>query len=169
MRGVADALGITGGLVGHYFPSVDGMLAEAFGSVASAEVDDVFDAVNRFDEPVEKLRCLLRLMLSDDRDRIHLLWLDAWHAGRRRPLLRSEVAVQMATWIDRVRGLIEDGQAAGVFTTSDASASAMRVLAIVDGITVQAVMRDSIDYQTVKELVFVVAEQELGLAPRTLA
>ena len=45
----------------------------------------------------------------------------------------------------------------------------MRVLAIVDGITVQAVMRDSIDYQTVKELVFVVAEQELGLAPRTLA
>ena len=39
----------------------------------------------------------------------------------------------------------------------------------VDGLSVQSVMRGAIDYASVRELVFLVAERELGLEPGTLS
>ena len=42
-------------------------------------------------------------------------------------------------------------------------------MAVVDGLTVQAVIRGTIDYVSVEALVYAVAESELGLLPGTLA
>jgi AcrR family transcriptional regulator len=169
LRSVAEQLGVAGSLVSHYFPTVDGLLAEAFGSAAAAELNEIFAAVDSAETPLEGLRTLLSLTVSDDRDRISLLWLDAWHAGRRRPMLHVEVAHQMENWLARMTGLIEDGRAAGEFATANPYASAIRILAVLDGLSIQAVMRSTIDYRAVEELVVIVAEQELGLPRGALA
>jgi len=169
LRKVATELGVVNSLVSHYFPSVDDLLAETFGSSAEAELDELFAAAEEAGTPLEALRLLLQLVSAEDRDQISLLWLDAWHAGRRRPVLEAEVSRQMSNWVTRLTGLLEDGRAAGQFTTADSYASSVRIIAVIDGLSIQAVMRDRIGYESVRELVLLVAERELGLPFGTLA
>ncbi len=169
LRSVAEALGVVGSLVSHYFPSVDDLLAEAFAGAAALERDTIFEAVDAAESPLAGLRVLLRRLVDDERDEISTLWIDAWHAGRRRPALHAEVGGQTEAWNTRVERLLADGVQAGQLEAEDPRASAARIMAVVDGLTVQAVIRGTIDYVSVEALVYAVAESELGLLPGTLA
>ena len=176
LRAVALRLEITDGLVGHYFPVLDSLLAEAFGTLAADELHEVQIHVDECDDPIRAVRRLLELLVINDRSLMNVLWLDAWHAGRRRPALMAEVAQQTSAWLDWVTALIEAGRDKGVFTTERPRTAANRILGIVDGVSVQAAMRGShgsdeasdVDYETLKELVVIVAERELGLPPGSL-
>lgn len=169
LRSVAEDLGVVSSLVSHYFPSVDMLLAEAFAAAAGSELDEIWAEAAACASPVESLRALLISTVSRNRDRISLLWIDAWNAGRRRPSLHAEVAEQQARWIARITGLLESGRSDGMFTTADPRMSAMRIVAVIDGLSVQAVMATAIDYDSVSDLAFHVAERELGLAAGDLS
>jgi AcrR family transcriptional regulator len=162
LRSIAVELGIVGSLVSHYFPSVDDLLAETFAGAASAELEELMSEVEEAETGVAAMALLLRRLVDDARDNVTALWLDAWHAGRRRPALRDEVVRQTRQWNDRVTALVERGRVAGEFTVADPHAAAVRIMAVVDGLCVQPA-RGTIDYKSVEQLVFVVAESELGL------
>jgi AcrR family transcriptional regulator len=164
LRSVADALGMTGGLIGHYFPSVDDLLAEVFAGIAEDELEAIFDPVDKQASPVAAMRLLIATLLSEEQERLSVVWIDAWHAGRRRPALRAEVARLMRAWLDRTSAIIEKGAAAGLLQTDDANASAMRILAVYDGLSIGSVMRGAIDYSVVKDLLVTVIAGELGLS-----
>jgi AcrR family transcriptional regulator len=163
LRRVADALAVFPGLVNHYFRSVDDLVAAAFGYAAGQELDELFGMLDSAESPLTRTREVLRLLVSEDRDQISLLWLDAWHAVRRRPALRTELNTQALAWQSRLADLIDEGVRSGAFRTKDAAVVAMRVLAMIDGLSVQAAMRSTIDYDAVRELVFAITERELGL------
>lgn len=169
LRSVSTSLGVTGGLVGHYFPSVDALLAEAFATVTMGELDEVFTTAERENGARGRLRALLAQLLGDDRDPISLLMLDGWHAGRRRPALQAAVEEMMTAWLDRLAGLLREGAEEGAWRVADPVASATRILSVVDGLGIQAVMRGAIDYGPVRDLVTTVTERELGLRAGTLA
>ena len=168
LRRVAVELGVTDSLVSHYFPSVDALLAEAFASAAEIELREVFEEVDAQPTPVAGLAQFLLLMASPERDRTSLLWVDAWHAGRRRPALYAEVGRQMDAGLSMLAEFIERGREAGDFTSADPHASAVRIFAVIDGLTIQAIMRKETDHQTVRELVIAVAARELGTDPDLL-
>ena len=163
LRSVAEELDVVGSLVSHYFPSVDGLLAEAFAGAAQAELEQIFAEVEAIDSPREALTRFLRRLVDDERDAISTLWIDAWHAGRRRPQVNEAVRAFTEAWNTRLAELVTRGCDEGTFHTDDPRASAARIMAVVDGLTVQAVIRGTIDYVAVEELVFNVAESELGL------
>ncbi|WP_111510206.1 TetR/AcrR family transcriptional regulator [Mycobacterium kyogaense] len=163
LRSIADALGITGGLIGYYFPSVDTLLAEVFVGIAEAELEATFGPVEEQTSPVAAIRLLVATLVSEEEERVSALWIDAWHAGRRRPALRDEVARLMQAWLDRTSAIIESGLAAGVFHTDDANAAAMRILAVYDGLSIGSVMRGAFDYSAVKSLLVTVTAAELSL------
>ena len=163
LRRVADALGVVPGLVNHYFPAVDDLVATAFAQAAAAELAEILTVVAAAEGPTERMRTLLTLLTAEDRDRLSLLWLDAWQAGRRRPALHAEVVRLMVAWQDRVTELVELGVRVGEFHTDDAATAAARILTVVDGLSVQAVMRAAIDDQRVRQLAFSTAERELGM------
>jgi AcrR family transcriptional regulator len=170
LRRVADALGVVPGLVNHYFPAVDDLVAVAFAVAASAEIEEVFAAAARCDgTAADRLRALLGLLVSEDRDPVSLLWLDAWQAAQRRPALRAEVARQMTAWQERLADLVRGGADAGDFRVADPGAAAVRILAMIDGLSIQAAMRSAVDYAAVRDLVVTTTERELGLAPGSLA
>ena len=170
LRSVADELGVVSSLVSHYFPSVDTLLAEAFAGAAGGELDEIFADVDRAASPLEGFRRLLTATVAaEERDQISMLWIDAWHVARRRPALYDEVSHQMSRWLDLSTGLVEAGCRAGQFTSSEPRVSAGRIIAVIDGLSVQSVMRGAIDYASVRELVFLVAERELGLETGTLS
>ncbi|MBB6376349.1 AcrR family transcriptional regulator [Pseudonocardia eucalypti] len=163
LRAVADRLGVVSSLVSHYFPAVDDLLVEAFRTAAQADSAQTYAQVEQAGDPVAGLRTMLRLTISEERDRISTLWLGAWYAGRKRPVLHAEVTAEMGRDIERLSALIERGRAGGALHTDDPDASAIRILAVTDGLSIQAVMRSTVDYRAVRELVFTVAERELGL------
>ena len=163
LRRVADELGVFPGLVNHYYPAVDDLVAAAFGEAAAAELDEIFTLVDEERTPLERMRRLLVSLVSEERDGISLLWLDALQAARRRPALRAELTAQMLAWQTRVTALIDEGIASGVFRARDSDAVAVRILAMIDGLSVQAAIRSAIDYAAVREMVFASTERELGL------
>jgi AcrR family transcriptional regulator len=164
LRRVADALGVVPGLVNHYYPVADDLVAEAFGYAASAERDGIFEGLNPADDPVTQMRAVLAALLGDAADDISLLWLDAWQATRRRPALRAEVTAQMLGWQERMIGLISRGREAGLFQSENPRRTAIRIMALIDGLSIQAAMRTTITYEPVREMVYATIERELGLA-----
>jgi len=168
LRRVADALGVVPGLVNHYYPVADDLVAEAFGYAASAERDGIFESMDPADDPLAQMRAVLAALLGEAADDISLLWLDAWQATRRRPALRAEVTAQMLGWQDRMSTLIRRGVNAGVFQSENPRRSAIRIMALIDGLSIQAAMRANITYDPVREMVCATIERELGLAAGAL-
>jgi AcrR family transcriptional regulator len=163
LRRVADALGVFPGLVNHYFPSVDDLVSAAFAEAAGGELEAIFSAVGGDGSALTRMRALMAALVSDERDATSLLWLDAWNTSRYRPALRVEVSRQMIAWQDHVTALVQAGASDGAFQVEDAALTALRILAMVDGLSVQAAIRSSIDYSVVSDMVIANTERELGL------
>jgi AcrR family transcriptional regulator len=163
LRRVADELGVVPGLVNHYFPVSDDLVAAAFGYAAAAERAAIFAALDPAAPALTHLRHLLHVLLSPATDDISLLWLDAWQAARRRPALRAEVTRQMRQWRAALAALIQRGVTEHAWRTADPDRTAFRILALIDGMSIQAAMRDDIDYAPVRELVIATVARDLGL------
>jgi len=165
LRRVADTLGVVPGLVSHYFPAADGLVAEAFADVMTHDRDQTFAMIEAAAPGIlDQLRELLRYMVSDERDQISLLWLDAWHGARHRPALQAALVTQMQAWDSRLAGLVAAGAGTGEFRTADPLRAARRILATIDGLTVVAAIRSAVEDSGVGDLVIATAERELGLS-----
>lgn len=141
LRHLALQLGVAPGLVNHYFPEIEALAAEAFARIAEGEVAALFAAATGMPEtgapdPVAQIARLVTDLLDPQRRPVSLLWLDAWQASRNRPRLRAAVITAMDLWHDRLCALITDGG----FAAPDPAAAATRILALIDGLSIQAVM-----------------------------
>jgi AcrR family transcriptional regulator len=165
---VAETLGVYPGLVNHYFPTADELNAVAFGTAASAEREEIFGAAESCPQPVKQIQTLLEAWLHHDRDPVSLLWLDAWQASRRRPALRAEVVRQMQADSARLGRIVTAGMMAGEFAVDDAEVAAVRILSLVDGLSVQAAVRAALDYSGVRDMVIATSERVLELGPGSL-
>jgi AcrR family transcriptional regulator len=166
---VADATGVFPGLVSHYFGTADELVAAAFAHAAASERDKLFGDAAAAGRPVDQLRRLLGCWLDPDRDPVSLLWLDAWQASRRRPALGQEVTRQMTADSDRLSALIRSGTAAGDWTAGDPDGITTQILSLIDGHSVQAATRRTLDYAVVAAMVITVTETLLGLPRGALA
>jgi AcrR family transcriptional regulator len=166
---VAAELGVFPGLVGHYFATADELVATAFAHAAADEREQIFGRALLADRPVDRVRRLLHAWLHQDRDPVSLLWLDAWQASRRRPALQAEVGRQMNADHDRLSAVIADGIAAGDFEIDDPGEPALQILSLIDGLSVQAAIRRTLDYTAVRSMAIATTERLLALAPGTLA
>jgi AcrR family transcriptional regulator len=169
LRRVAEIVGIMPGLVNHYFPVADDLAAIAFAVAAEAEREMVFTAAPEKADAAKRLRSLLEAIYAEGSDALSLLWLDAWQASRNRPALRAEVGRQMEAWQMRLEALIGDGVQEGLFQVADAGSAAMRILALIDGMSVQAAILHRMSYQAVWDMVMGNTERELGLPPGGLS
>ena len=165
---VAAELGVFPGLVSHYFATADELVATAFAHAAANEREQIFGRAALADRPADRVQRLLSAWLHRDRDSVSLLWLDAWQASRRRPALLAEVGRQMNTDVDRLSAVIADGITAGDFPIDDPAAPALQILSLIDGLSVQAATRQTIDYAPVRAMVTATTERLLALLPGTL-
>jgi AcrR family transcriptional regulator len=166
---VAAELGVFPGLVSHYFATADELVATAFAHAAAGEREQNFGLAQLADRPVDRIRRLLGFWLHEDRDPVSLLWLDGWQASRRRPALMAEVGRQMNADLDRLSTVIADGITAGDFPIDHPGEPALQILSLVDGLSVQAATRRTLDYAPVRAMVIATAERLLALPPGTLA
>jgi AcrR family transcriptional regulator len=169
LRRIAEDLAVRPGLISHYFPSAEDLVAEAFGGAATGELDRLLPAERPAGTPTRHLARFLARTSGEEYDAISRLWINARHLSRYRPVLRDRVAGQEAEWRGRLETLIRDGVAAGEFGTDDPRATAIQILVVLDGLGAHANTMTPRRPAAVLRMPVTTAERELGLPPGTLA
>ncbi|POX51356.1 TetR family transcriptional regulator [Streptomyces sp. Ru71] len=173
LRRIAEDLDVRPGLISHYFPAVEDLVAEAFASAATGELDALLpDGPQEGAEggtPTERLRGFFSRTTGEAYDAISRLWINARHLSRYRPVLRERVAVQEAAWRERLAGLIQEGVRAAEFRTDDPLVTAIQILIVLDGMGVHANTDTPDRPAAIQRLPAATAERELGLPPGTLS
>jgi len=141
LRNVAARVGVASGLVAHYQPTMDALVASTFATIVSAETREVAGLLSQQPGPSERLGVLVETLLDSSRLDVTAIWVEAWTLGRRNETLASSVREQMDAWQKVFQGVVEDGNATGVFNVSDAAAVAWQILGMVDGLNAQALVR----------------------------
>lgn len=165
VRDVADRMGTSSGLIHHYFPSMDEVLAAAFDVAATADLDLTRDAIRGGGSATEQLRLFFASYGRADQDWSFQLWLDAWAEASRRPAVQETSRRVNIAWQEVLRDVIERGVVTGEFTCPAPDDAAWRILSLLDGLTLQSVAhRALIDRASVIAWSLGLAEHELGLA-----
>ncbi|MEU7115834.1 TetR family transcriptional regulator [Streptomyces sp. NPDC046182] len=168
LRRIAEELDVRPGLISHYFPSAEELVAEAFATAATGELDALLPADRPDGTATEYLARYFALSEGEAYDDISRLWINARHLSRYRPLLRDRVAEQELASDDRLEGLIRDGVARGEFRTDDPRATAIQILVVLDGLGAHANTDRSNRPEVVTRMALTTAERELDLPSGTL-
>jgi AcrR family transcriptional regulator len=165
-RDVATEIGVTHGLLHHYFPSRGGLIAAAFDLFAVEQLADMHADLAPFaDDPVTKLA----VIAAPPDQACYLLWIDAWSEAPRNVDLREILRRHQSSWEKLTSDVIRQGVKAGAFAAdTDAKRAAKSIIAFLDGLAVQVVAMDLIGIAEHRKLAFAHVEGEVGLAPGTL-
>ncbi|WP_327337438.1 TetR family transcriptional regulator C-terminal domain-containing protein [Streptomyces sp. NBC_01324] len=163
---IADGLGVQSGLIHHYFPVVEELVAEAFTSATTAELDGLLPeaaAETGSDGPLGTLQRFFTLISDTEFDNVSKFWINARHLSRYRPVLHDQVVSQELRWCHRIEQIITRGVREQAFRCEDPWAAAVRILAVVDGAS--AYINTSADrrMEPLANLARTLAEAELGL------
>ncbi|MFE6054123.1 TetR/AcrR family transcriptional regulator [Kitasatospora sp. NPDC056446] len=169
LRRIAEQLDVRPGLISHYFPAVEDLVAEAFGSAATAELETLLPADPPDGSPLKHLARFFARTTGPAYDDMSRLWLNARHLSRYRPVLRERVLDQEKDWRGRLSGVIASGVEQGELRTADPVLTAIRILVVIDGLASHANTGLGNHPSAVTRLAAATAERELGLADGTLA
>jgi AcrR family transcriptional regulator len=143
LRRVATDLGVTPGLVSHYFSSAELLIAAAFRTAALADLDAARARVGSSATPTEGIDALMAYALGDVSEEASALWLDAWSLGRRNATLAAEANALTDDWLTLIGDLVRAGCETGEFVVQDVEAAARRLLILIDGLGAQKVIRNA--------------------------
>ncbi|MEX0168131.1 TetR/AcrR family transcriptional regulator [Streptomyces sp. LMG1-1-1.1] len=163
LRRIADELAVRPGLISHYFPSAEDLVAEAFSVASTGELDALLPAERPHGTPTQYLARYFALSTGDAYDDISRLWINARHLSRYRPLLRDRVAEQELASDDRLQEVIQEGVDRGEFRTDDPRAAAIQILVVLDGLGAHANTDRSNRPEAVTRMAVTTAERVLGL------
>lgn len=164
VRDVGRQMGTSGGLIHHYFESMDEVLAAAFEQAARCDLDRAVERIDGAAGPMDKLIAFIDSYGPRDADATIQLWLDAWGEAARRPALQEVSRRLNLEWQSLIRIIIEGGVAGGVFRSADPDAAAWRLLSLLDGLAIQVVAHEPlISRAQVIDWARLAASRELGV------
>jgi AcrR family transcriptional regulator len=165
MADIAAAAGTSPALIVYHFGSLDGVLAEAVRTVEDDFFADYLRLLPPDADALEKLR-LTGIIGADMGPAVGnwVLWMEIWVRALRDERTREIRQAMDARWRGHIRQVIEDGVADGVFTCPDPEASAVRLVAVLDGLAVQVSLGDpSVTEDRMVGLWLEAAAEEVGL------
>jgi AcrR family transcriptional regulator len=157
---IAMDAGVSTALVHYHFATREALLAEAL-EYSFAQTGDL-----RTMRGDGLLRAMVDecLPLPGEQETEWVLWVELWLRAVRHPELRPFAAEQyerMRVWLAEA---VEDGVERGEFAACDAGAVADRVLALIDGFGVRALLGDpAMPVERAREEVWAVLARDLGL------
>jgi AcrR family transcriptional regulator len=165
---VADAAGVSPGLILYYFDSKDRLLAEAL----TYANDDFFvrmsREIRRLPTAKEQLRRVVDLSVpgylpDDSKLDEWALWIEVWVRALRDPQMAKDREILDQRWRQSIADIIRAGQAAGEFPARDADEIALRLGSLIDGLAIQVIMSDSqVSPERMQRACMEVAAQEIG-------
>ena len=165
LRRVAADLGVTPGLVSHYFSSAEQLITAAFRSAAVADLDEARSRVYAAPTALAKMDALMDYLLDDSSDDASALWLEAWSLGRRNAALALEAKELTDDWLACIAGIVRAGTGDGEFRVDDVDVAARRLLTMIDGLGAQKVVR-AVPSDEAKHIARAYFASELGVVAR---
>ena len=141
LRRVATDLGVTPGLVSHYFSSAEQLITAAFTTSADTDLAEARSRVAAADSPTAKMDALMDYVLDESSEDASALWLEAWSLGRRNDALASAANALTVEWLACIAEIVRYGVSSGEFDVADADVAARRLLTMIDGLGAQMVVR----------------------------
>jgi AcrR family transcriptional regulator len=163
LRRVAADLGVTPGLVSHYFSAAEQLITAAFRAAAVADLTEARARIDAAPTAVTKMDALMDYVLDDSSDDASALWLEAWSLGRRNAPLAAEANELTAEWLDCIAEIVGTGVADGEFHVADIEVAARRLLTMIDGLGAQKVVR-AVPSHEAKHIAQAYFASELGVA-----
>jgi AcrR family transcriptional regulator len=99
LRRVGSALGVTPGLVSHYFSSAEQLITAAFTTSANDDLAEARSRVAAAVSPTAKVDALIDYVLDDSSEDASALWLEAWSLGRRNGALAAAANALTIEWL----------------------------------------------------------------------
>ncbi len=106
LRRVATDLGVTPGLVSHYFSSAEQLITAAFRTAAIADLAQARSRVDIAETPTAKMDALMDYVLDESSEDASALWLDAWSLGRRNVALAGEANALTDEWLESIADIV---------------------------------------------------------------
>lgn len=167
---VAKAAGVSQALVFYHFNTKDGLMARAFEYAAEQDMARLQAVMDAPDDPLEKMRKLLKLLTPQGRSRSWLMWIDGWSEALRTPELERVSRRMDLRWKEALTEVITAGVKEGVFTCDDPYGAAWRINATIDGLAVQLMVHEKvISRRQAFEWMRLSAAREIGVPPDALA
>lgn len=138
---VANALGVSSGLVFYHFAGKDQLLEEAFAYAVRRDLAALDEICARPAPALDRLQAALKLYGPTGKAPGWLLWVDGWAASLRDPGLRQVIRRLDTRWRRAIEQLIAEGADTGEFHCDDPRGAAWRITALLDGLAVQLVVR----------------------------
>jgi AcrR family transcriptional regulator len=168
-RHVAARAGVTHGLLHHYFPDHDTLLAAAFEKVALEEIDEANEALASDRDPLAQLREITEPYGPGGGEEAYRFWLEAWAEAYHSPTLQETSRRLSVAWHELVVGVIERGNAVGVFRCEHPHETAWMVVALSDAYALQCQIGSGLAPYEMNHVLWRLTERELGLAAGALA
>ena len=165
---VADELGISPSLVFYHFGTKDALIAEAFAHAVERDLARLDAATEAGVDPVDRLRRVLRLYGPTGAATGWRLWIDAWALAQREPAIRAVLRRMDRRWCAALRGVVDDGVEQGAFSCPDPAATVTRVSALLDGLSVAALVYRTTTRSQMRTWVAGAMATELGVDVSTL-
>jgi AcrR family transcriptional regulator len=159
VRDVAERASVAPGLIHHYFPSLDALITESFGSWA----DEILTRLRQQAEGVSP-RTGLALVVTNltPEERI---WNDALTTSSRFSQLNQRARELSIEYLAHVESLIRAGIDEGVFRCDDPTLAAWRLILMLDGLVAMVHIIKIIEPSQIPLIVGPVVEEQLQLEP----
>ncbi|HEV3463031.1 MAG TPA: TetR family transcriptional regulator C-terminal domain-containing protein, partial [Actinomycetota bacterium] len=117
------------------------------------------------DRLVELVRCSCSVGEAEEDFDEWVLWLDLWARAPRDPDVARDRAAMDQRWRQTIGEIVRQGQATGEFAPVDATAFALRLGALIDGLAIQVVLKDpEVTRERMFDLCMDLCARELGFA-----
>lgn len=160
---IADGLGVSSGLVFYHFDTKDALLVEALEYAVVRDADRLDRALAKETEPLDRLRQVLTSYGPTGAAHGWTLWIEAWSTALREPSIQASLRMLDERWRNALEDVITGGVAAGVFTCPDPRSTVTRVGALLDGLSVAALVYNSVTRAQLQSWVRDTAAEELGI------
>jgi AcrR family transcriptional regulator len=160
---VAAALGVSPALVFYHFGTKDALVADAFAHAVERDLARLDATAAAGTDPLDRLRRVLRLYGPTGAATGWRIWIDAWALAQREPVIGKVLRKMDQRWCAVLREVVEAGVDSGAFTCPDPAATVARVSALLDGLSVAALVYRTVTRSQLRSWVAAAIATELGL------
>ena len=160
---VANALDRSTALVFYHFGTKDELVVAAFEHAVNKDLARLDAAVARGGTALDRLRAVVRLYGPTGAATGWKLWIDAWACAQREPEIRTALRRLDKRWESVLLGVVRAGVEDGTFRTADPKASVARISALLDGLSVAALVYGSVTRKQLKAWIADALAKELDV------
>ena len=144
-RTVAARCGISPGTLTYHFPSIDALLGAALRDASIGYTASAVQSARSLARAHDRLMGLIDAALpsSSNASRNWRLWIEYWARASHSPELAELHSERYAEWRSTFAAILAEGVESGEFRALDPAATALSLVALLDGLGLQTVIGDA--------------------------